>query len=46
MTKHTICGTKRKVIRTSGFRARMQTKNGKKIIRKRRVRGRKFLTIS
>lgn len=46
MTKRTLGGTIIKSIRVSGFRARMQTKNGRKIIRKRRARGRKKLSIS
>lgn len=45
MTKHTLGGTKRKAIRTSGFRIRMKTKNGRKIIKRRRARGRKILSI-
>ena len=46
MTKRTLGGTNIKAIRVSGFRARMQTKNGRKIIRNRRARGRKILSIS
>lgn len=46
MTKRTLGGTNRKAIRVSGFRARMQTKNGRKIIKNRRARGRKRLSIS
>nr|YP_009370225.1 50S ribosomal protein L34 [Bulboplastis apyrenoidosa]ARO90714.1 50S ribosomal protein L34 [Bulboplastis apyrenoidosa] len=45
MTKKTLEGTKRKKIRKSGFRARMKTYNGKKIIRARRKRGRYRLAI-
>nr|YP_002327582.1 ribosomal protein L34 [Vaucheria litorea]ACF70999.1 ribosomal protein L34 [Vaucheria litorea] len=45
MTKQTLNGTNRKIIRVSGFRARMQTKTGRKILNKRRIRGRKKLTI-
>lgn len=45
MTKQTLSGTNRKIIRVSGFRARMQTKNGIKILKNRRMRGRKILTI-
>jgi large subunit ribosomal protein L34 len=46
MTKRTLEGTKRKSIRKSGFRARMSTKLGRKVLSKRRNKGRKKLTIS
>lgn len=46
MTKRPLGGTNRKAIRVSGFRARMQTPAGKKIIKARRKRGRKRLSIS
>lgn len=46
MTKRTLGGTNRKAIRVSGFRARMQTKTGRKVIKTRRARGRKRLSIS
>lgn len=46
MTKRTLEGTKRKSIRTSGFRARMQTATGRSILRSRRQRKRKILTKS
>jgi large subunit ribosomal protein L34 len=45
MSKHTLNGTRRKVIKTSGFRARLATKNGRKILRNRRRRGRHKLAI-
>ena len=45
MSKHTLCGSRRKVIKTSGFRARLSTKTGRKILRNRRRRGRWKLTI-
>jgi large subunit ribosomal protein L34 len=34
MAKHTLNGTRRKVIKTSGFRARLSTKSGRKIFKK------------
>lgn len=46
MTKRTLGGTRIKAIRVSGFRTRMQTKNGKKLIKARRARGRKRLSLS
>ncbi len=45
MTKRTFGGTNIKAIRVSGFRARMQTKSGRKVINKRRARGRKRLSL-
>ena len=44
-TKRTLEGTNRKAIRKSGFRARMSTKSGSKILTNRRRKGRKKLTI-
>jgi len=46
MSKHTLNGRRRKVIKTSGFRARMATKTGRKILKNRRRKGRRNLTIS
>jgi len=43
--KNTLNGSRRKVIKTSGFRARLSTKNGRKILKKRRSKGRKKLSI-
>ena len=40
MSKNTLNGTRKKVIKTSGFRARLATKNGKKILKNRRRKGR------
>lgn len=45
MTKRTLGGTNRKQKRTSGFRARMRTKNGKAVIKARRRRGRQRLAV-
>jgi large subunit ribosomal protein L34 len=43
--KHTLNGSRRKVIKTSGFRARLATKNGRKILKKRRSKGRHRLAM-
>ncbi len=43
--KRTFGGTKRKQKRTSGFRARMRTKNGRCVINARRSKGRKRLAV-
>ncbi|MDJ0636812.1 MAG: 50S ribosomal protein L34 [Xenococcaceae cyanobacterium MO_188.B29] len=45
MTQRTLGGTNRKQKRKSGFRARMRTKNGKKIIQARRKKGRHSLAV-
>lgn len=46
MTKHTLNGTRRKVLKSSGFRSRMLTSSGKKILKRRLKRGRwKLVTI-
>jgi large subunit ribosomal protein L34 len=44
MTKRTFGGTRRKAIKVVGFRARMRTVNGRKVISLRRKKGRKALT--
>jgi len=46
MTKRTLGGTSRKRRRTSGFRARMRTKNGQRVIKARRRKGRVRLSVS
>ena len=46
MTKRTLSNkTRSSILKVSGFRARMSTTEGKKIIRNRRRKGRKKLTI-
>jgi len=46
MTKRTLSNKSRySILRLSGFRARMSTTQGKKIIRTRRKKGRKILAI-
>lgn len=43
--RRTLEGTKRKKQRVSGFRARMATPGGRRVLRRRRQRGRKILAI-
>lgn len=46
MTKRTLSNkTRSSILKLSGFRARMATTHGKKIIRNRRRKGRKKLAI-
>jgi large subunit ribosomal protein L34 len=45
MSKHTLNGRRRKVIKVSGFRARLSTKMGRNILKKRRSKRRWKLTI-
>jgi large subunit ribosomal protein L34 len=45
MSKNTLNGRKRKAIKTSGFRARRATKNGRKVLKNRRKKGRWKLSI-
>ena len=45
MSKYTLNGTRRKQKKTSGFRSRMRTKNGRKVIQARRKKGRSRLAV-
>ncbi|MDX2271737.1 MAG: 50S ribosomal protein L34 [Cyanobacteriota bacterium] len=45
MTKRTLRGTARKRLRVSGFRARMATPGGRRVIQRRRSRGRARLAV-
>jgi large subunit ribosomal protein L34 len=45
VSKRTLEGTTRKQKRTSGFRARMRSVNGRKVIKARRKRGRYRLSV-
>lgn len=43
--KRTLGGTKRKKIKKSGFRARLLTKAGRGVLKRRRLKGRKRLAV-
>jgi large subunit ribosomal protein L34 len=45
MTQRTLHGTRLKKVRTSGFRSRMMTKAGRRVINARRRKGRAKITV-
>ena len=45
MSKNTLNGSRRKLIKTSGFIASLATKSGRKILKNRRRKGRNRLSI-
>jgi ribosomal protein L34 len=45
MTKRTLRGSKLKKVRASGFRSRLKSSGGKKVLKARRQRKRKLLSL-
>ena len=43
--KRTLGGSRRKKITTSGFRARLKSKSGRNVLKRRRLKGRKRLGL-
>ncbi|MCH2226297.1 MAG: 50S ribosomal protein L34 [Candidatus Caenarcaniphilales bacterium] len=43
--KQTLGGTSRKRKKTSGFRARMASPTGRRVLKRRRARGRKAISL-
>jgi large subunit ribosomal protein L34 len=46
MSKSTLNGSRLKAIKVSGFRARLATKSGRNVLKNRRRKGRKKLSLS
>ncbi|MEO1133860.1 MAG: 50S ribosomal protein L34 [Cyanobacteria bacterium J06639_1] len=46
MTKRTLGGTSRKRLRVSGFRTRASSPGGRRVLRRRRRKGRARLAVS